>query len=175
VEHPTSYADFGAATHPGVGGGTHRRRATFDRCWVRGGSSSCGRLWCCSCHVFMCVSCFSWKETEVRAWTRWRWCWWYVYPCDILTPRVSHETAYVCVCDLFLLKHRGTTRFGLYEIFVRSKAVLHYYIILVFPPSSALLTLLQYYCTTNAQYTTPTWPPLCMQYTIQYWQWQYRV
>jgi len=26
------YADFGAATHPGVGGGTHRRRATFDRC-----------------------------------------------------------------------------------------------------------------------------------------------
>jgi len=28
---PTSYADFGAATHPGVGGGTHRRRATFDR------------------------------------------------------------------------------------------------------------------------------------------------
>jgi len=28
----TSHADFGAATHPGVGGGTHRRRATFDRC-----------------------------------------------------------------------------------------------------------------------------------------------
>ena len=27
---PTSHADFGAATHPGVGGGTHRRRATFD-------------------------------------------------------------------------------------------------------------------------------------------------
>ena len=25
-------ADFGAATHPGVGGGTHRRRATFERC-----------------------------------------------------------------------------------------------------------------------------------------------
>jgi len=29
---PTSHADSGAATHPGVGGGTHRRRATFDRC-----------------------------------------------------------------------------------------------------------------------------------------------
>jgi len=29
---PTSHADFGAATHPGVGGGAHRRRATFDRC-----------------------------------------------------------------------------------------------------------------------------------------------
>jgi len=28
----TSYANFGAATHPGVGGGTHRRRATFERC-----------------------------------------------------------------------------------------------------------------------------------------------
>ena len=30
--HPTSHADFGAATHPGVGGGTHRRRATVERC-----------------------------------------------------------------------------------------------------------------------------------------------
>jgi len=29
---PTSHADFGAATHPGVAGGTHRRRATFERC-----------------------------------------------------------------------------------------------------------------------------------------------
>ena len=29
---PTSHADFGAAAHPGVGGGTHRRRATFERC-----------------------------------------------------------------------------------------------------------------------------------------------
>ena len=40
---------------------------------------------------------------------------------------------------------------------------------------SALLTLLQYYCTTNVQYTTPTRPPVCMQYTIPYWPWQYRV
>ena len=29
---PTCHADFGAATHPAVGGGMHRRRATFDRC-----------------------------------------------------------------------------------------------------------------------------------------------
>jgi len=29
---PTSHADFGAAIHPGVGGGTHRRRGTFQRC-----------------------------------------------------------------------------------------------------------------------------------------------
>jgi len=28
----TSHADFGAATHGGVGGGTHRRRATVERC-----------------------------------------------------------------------------------------------------------------------------------------------
>jgi len=27
-----SHADFGAATHPGVEGGTHRRRTTFERC-----------------------------------------------------------------------------------------------------------------------------------------------
>jgi len=30
--HPRDAADFGAATHPDVGGGTHRRRATFERC-----------------------------------------------------------------------------------------------------------------------------------------------
>jgi len=66
-------------------------------------------------------------------------------------------------------------RLGLYTIFVRSKAFLHYPIILILPPPSALLTLLQYYCTTNTQYTTPTRPLLGMQYSIQYWQWQYRV
>jgi len=31
------------------------------------------------------------------------------------------------------------------------------------------------HCTTNAQYETPHPTPLCMSYTIQYWQWQYRV
>ena len=64
---------------------------------------------------------------------------------------------------------------GLYEIFVHSKAVLHYSIILVLPPPSALLTLLRYYRTTTAQYTTPTRPRLCMPYTIHDWQLQYRV
>ena len=68
------------ATHPGVGGGTHRRRATFDRCSVRGGEGGV-RVWsfvvlflscrvfcfCCSCCVFVCVTCFSShgnKETQ---------------------------------------------------------------------------------------------------------------
>ena len=41
------------------------------------------------------------------------------------------------------------------------------------PP--ALPTLLQYYCTIIGQYTTPPRPPLCMSYTIQNWQLQYRV
>ena len=35
ISNSTSHADFGAAT-PGVGGSTHRRRATFDRCQVMG-------------------------------------------------------------------------------------------------------------------------------------------
>jgi len=42
-----------------IGWNDHCRRATFDRCYVRKGGSSCGRLWCCSCHVFVCVTCFS--------------------------------------------------------------------------------------------------------------------
>jgi len=29
---PECNAGFGAATHPGVDGGTYRRRATFERC-----------------------------------------------------------------------------------------------------------------------------------------------
>jgi len=46
---------------------------------------------------------------------------------------------------------------------------------LLLPPPSTLLTLLQYHCTINAQYATPHPTPLCMPYTIQYWQWQYCV
>jgi len=42
-------------------------------------------------------------------------------------------------------------------------------------PPRAMPTLLQYDCATIAQYMTPIRPPLCMPYTIQYWQWQYRV
>jgi len=30
-----------------------------DRCEVRRVGSSCGRLWCCSCRVFVWVTCFS--------------------------------------------------------------------------------------------------------------------
>jgi len=51
-----------------VGGGTHRRRATFDRCFVRGGwffvysfvvlFLSC-RVFYFSCCVLVCVTCFS--------------------------------------------------------------------------------------------------------------------
>jgi len=29
--NPASHADFGTATHPGVGGGTHHHQATADR------------------------------------------------------------------------------------------------------------------------------------------------
>jgi len=36
-------------------------------------------------------------------------------------------------------------------------------------------TLLQYYCTTIAQYTPSHRHPFCMPCTIQYWLWQYRV
>ena len=43
------------------------------------------------------------------------------------------------------------------------------------PQVNPTLTLLQKYCMTTAQYTTPPQPPLHMLYTIQYWQWQYRV
>jgi len=45
--------------------------------------------------------------------------------------------------------------------------------IALFPP--ALLTRLQYDCTTIAQYSTPLRPPGFKPYTIQYCAWQYRV
>ena len=43
------------------------------------------------------------------------------------------------------------------------------------PRPPALPSLLQYYCTSIAQYTTSPRPPLCIACTIQYWQSQYRV
>ena len=43
------------------------------------------------------------------------------------------------------------------------------------PPLAALPTLLTYYWTTIAQYTTLPRLPRCVPYTIQYWQGQYRV
>jgi len=44
---------------------------------------------------------------------------------------------------------------------------------LIRPPAKP--TLLHYYCTTTAQYTTPLRPLYCTPYTIHYWSWQYRV
>jgi len=64
---------------------------------------------------------------------------------------------------------------GFYKLFVHSKAFLHKSVILVLPPLSALLTLLPYYCTTNAQHTTPQPTPLMVAITVEYWQCQYRV
>jgi len=43
------------------------------------------------------------------------------------------------------------------------------------PPPLVKPTLLQYYCTTIAQYTRSYLHPLCMPYTIPYWWWQDRV
>ena len=48
---------------------------------------------------------------------------------------------------------------GLYKIFVHAKDFLQQSIILSFPPPHVLLTRLQYYCTSNAQNTTPSRPP----------------
>ena len=56
-----------------IGGGTHRRRATFDRCEVRGSGSSCGRVRCCSCRML----------------------------CGVVL--VVCVCVCVCVCDLYLL------------------------------------------------------------------------
>ena len=56
----TLHVDFGAATHPGVGGGTHRRRATFDRCKVRGVALRvvvCGVVLVVPCVVWVCSCC----------------------------------------------------------------------------------------------------------------------
>jgi len=51
---PTSHAYFGVATHPGVGGGTHRRRATFERCSVFVGGVRLG-VWGVVLVVCVCV------------------------------------------------------------------------------------------------------------------------
>ena len=61
-----------------------------------------------------------------------------------------------------------TKQLGLYKMFIHSKAICRYSIIRALPPPSALLTLLQYYRTTIAQYANPTRPLLCMVYTIPY-------
>jgi len=59
---------------------------------------------------------------------------------------------------------------GLYKILFHFKALLwgvHHSCMP--PPLFAKSTLLHYYCTTIAQYTSPHRPLLFMPYTIQYW------
>jgi len=66
-------------------------RSTFDRCYVRGGGSPCGRLWCCPCRVVCCCSCcvFVWPVS---------------LPTHVgllgLTRRVLLFVLCICVCDL---------------------------------------------------------------------------
>ena len=54
---------------------------------------------------------------------------------------------YICI-HIYNLRSPSTRKrrlpVGLYTRFVRSKALFHHPIILILPPSSALLTLLQY-------------------------------
>ena len=52
-----------------------------------------------------------------------------------------------------------------YKIFLQFKVVVHECIILALPPTPAMPTLLQYYCTTIVQYTPPP-PPTALLYAI---------
>jgi len=56
-----------------------------------------------------------------------------------------------------------------YKIVFHVKALLWESIILSLSPPPAKPTLLQYYRTTNAQYTLPHRPPPLLPCTIQYW------
>ena len=55
------------------------------------------------------------------------------------------------------------------KILFRFKAILWESIMLLLPPPLVKPILLQYYCTTIAQYTPSYRPPFCMPYTIHYW------
>ena len=61
---------------------------------------------------------------------------------------------------------------GRCKILIYFEAFVHESVIYVWPAPTALL---QYDCTSIAQYTTHRRPPFCMPCTIQHWQWQYRV
>jgi len=69
----------------------------------------------------------------------------------------------------------GHVQVSLYKILLYFKALLWESIVLLLPPPLAKPTLLQYYCTTIAQYAPRHRPSFSMPYTIQYWRWQYRV
>jgi len=74
----------------------------------------------------------------------------------------------LCHCWLPVAAGPCLLSVGLHKIFVHFKAILHYSIILVSPPPSALFTLLQYDCTTIAPYThsPPTPPFYAIHHTI---------
>jgi len=55
------------------------------------------------------------------------------------------------------------------RFFFSFEASVHECNMLRYPRPPALATLLHYYCTAIAQYTTPLRPPFCMLYNIQYW------
>jgi len=77
----------------------------------------------------------------------------------------------LCVCSFARIYI-----FSLYKILFHFKALLWESIVLSFtPPPLAKPILLQYFCTTIAQYTPPYRPPFCKPYTIQHWWWQCRV
>jgi len=68
--------------------------------------------------------------------------------------------------------------FGLYKILFYFEVFVHESISSVSfycPLSPALPALLQNYCMSIAQYTTPLRSALCIPYTIQYWSCQYRI
>jgi len=76
--------------------------------------------------------------------------------------------------DTFLDLIAKQVRLRLHKIVFHCQACMHESIILELP-SFTLPIIVQYDCTTIAQYTTPHDHPLRMPYTIQYWRWQYRV
>jgi len=77
----------------------------------------------------------------------------------IRTPlRISAPSRLAFTRYSFTLRHLCTNQPSLYCI-----------------PPLALPTIVQYYCTAIGQHTTPHGHPLRVSYTIQYWQWQYRV
>ena len=93
---------------------------------------------------------------------------WNYYPIDTNTRQATTPTA---LSYIFYSNSPLPPRcrwLGLHKIFVHSKAFLHQSIILLLTHPSALLTRLQYYCTSNVQYTTPHPTPLvvAIHYTI---------
>jgi len=76
----------------------------------------------------------------------------------VSAPATTSQEARICL------------RLSLYKTLFRFKALLWESIILSLPPPPLVKpTLLQYYCTTIAQYTPCYRHPFCTPYTIQYW------